>query len=364
VQGNATITDGAWHMVTYVADAGTKQIYVDGAAVALTQSAFDNADVSNFVRLGYNTDTLSSLDGNAHLQGDLDEMKFFNVSLTAQQIQQLYSANAIANSSQQYLPTNASVSLSGATAVFDLNNNDQTIGALTGVSGSVVNLGAGVLTTGGNGTSDTFAGNIIGVGGFIKTGAGSTTLNGTNTYTSSTTVAAGTLRLSGNARVPVETGPGGAILNGGTLILDYSGGTNPHNQVVTALQTGNTTAFQTGRYRTTLAMDTTKAIGWLDDGISLFRLRYTFRGDLDLSGVVDSVDFNNFVTGYGITSNASWKNGDVNYDGKVDTQDFNHLAGNFGQPSLGSPNLGSVIPEPASLGLLGLLPILALRRRP
>jgi hypothetical protein len=95
-------------------------------------------------------------------------------------------------------------------------------------------------------------------------------------------------------------------------------------------------------------------------------VRYTALGDADLSGKVDSTDFNRFVAGYGKPANALWTDGDFNYDGKVNTQDFNFLAGNFGVTVAGSvpgPVLGSVVPEPASLGSLVLLAGLFARRR-
>ncbi len=69
-----------------------------------------------------------------------------------------------------------------------------------------------------------------------------------------------------------------------------------------------------------------------------------------------------------------WANGDLNYSGKVDITDFNVLALNYGQvlaaapltdqPLLGgSVPLGTLVPEPASLGLIGLGMALGVRRR-
>jgi len=53
---------------------------------------------------------------------------------------------------------------------------------------------SGTLTTGGDGTTNTFSGVISGSGGLTKTEAGTFTLSGTNTYTGATTVSAGSLK--------------------------------------------------------------------------------------------------------------------------------------------------------------------------
>jgi autotransporter-associated beta strand protein len=69
----------------------------------------------------------------------------------------------------------------------------QTIASLAG-AGSVT-LSGGDLTTGGNGSSTRFDGVLSGSGGLVKTGAGTFTLGGANSYAGGTSVAAGTLQL-------------------------------------------------------------------------------------------------------------------------------------------------------------------------
>ena len=202
VQGNSPVTDNTWHMVTFVDSGGTKTVYVDGTAVSLSQNGFTGADTSTFTRLGFNTDTLSNLDGNVHFNGDLDEMQFFDIALSAQQIQELYTTDAVATgipSSTQYLPVATPVNITSSGAKLDLNGNNQTIGSLAGVAGSLVSLGSGVLTTGGNNTSTTFAGVISGGGGITKTGSGTFMMSGSNSYLGTTSVQGGTLRLQGQA---------------------------------------------------------------------------------------------------------------------------------------------------------------------
>jgi autotransporter-associated beta strand protein len=123
------------------------------------------------------------------------------------------------------------------------------------------------------GTSLTYAGLISGVGGLVKTDAGTLRLSGgagNNTYTGTTTVSGGTLALaktSGQNAV----GPGAILLNsGGTLLLENS------NQI------GNTTAmtlaggtFSTGTgFSETLGVLTLALDSAITLGAGLHNLRF------------------------------------------------------------------------------------------
>jgi fibronectin-binding autotransporter adhesin len=83
-----------------------------------------------------------------------------------------------------------------AGATNNLNGQAQTFGSVTG-TGSIA-LGAGALTIGSDGSSPIFGGVISGSGSLTKTGAGTLTLSGTNTYNGNTVINAGTLALSGS----------------------------------------------------------------------------------------------------------------------------------------------------------------------
>jgi len=77
-----------------------------------------------------------------------------------------------------------------------------TFGGLQGTQSLVLQNSSSTavaLTVGGNGTSTTYSGVLTGPGSLVKTGAGSLTLTGNNTYAGATTVNSGTLVLSGNA---------------------------------------------------------------------------------------------------------------------------------------------------------------------
>lgn len=124
------------------------------------------------------------------------------------------SGNAIGDTS--------AVTFAGVGATLAFNATNETVGSIasSGTDGAI-NLGANILTTGGDNTSTSYGGTISGTGGSLtKVGSGTMTLNGTNSYTGTTTVSAGTLVLGSSATlssvaVLVETG---ATLNTADLI--------------------------------------------------------------------------------------------------------------------------------------------------
>jgi hypothetical protein len=88
-------------------------------------------------------------------------------------------------------------------------------------------------------------------------------------------------------------------------------------------------------------------------------VRYTYVGDLNLDGVVNSVDFAMLASHFN-SNNAFWTDGDCNYDGRVNSLDFNALSANFGLSISPSSALGTIVPEPS---LLAVVVGLALRHR-
>lgn len=104
-----------------------------------------------------------------------------------------------------------------AGATLDLNNFNQTIGSLSGggASGGDITLGSGILTTGGNNSSTSYAGVISGSGGVTKQGSGTLTLTGANNYSGGTTVSAGTLQGS-------TTSLQGNITNNAAIVFDQA----------------------------------------------------------------------------------------------------------------------------------------------
>jgi autotransporter-associated beta strand protein len=153
-----------------------------------------------------------------------------------------------AGATNAFAQTSAFTVASGAT--LGLNNFNEIIGSLAG-AGVVTNGGAATrtLTTGGDNTSTTFSGVIqngaAGLTNLTKTGTGTQTLTGDNTYTGTTTINAG----AGNT---LQLGDGGAtgsvagnVVDNGALVIDRSntliyGGVISGAGTVTQAGTGTT----------------------------------------------------------------------------------------------------------------------------
>jgi fibronectin-binding autotransporter adhesin len=112
------------------------------------------------------------------------------------------------------------------TGTLDMNSKSETINGLSGL-GTVDNLtGIGAtLTVGNNGATSTFDGviqNAAGTLGLTKTGIGTLTLGGINTYTGDTTVSDGTLNLNDDAGFKFVIGASGTnnkVTGTGTVSL-------------------------------------------------------------------------------------------------------------------------------------------------
>ncbi|MEO8401699.1 MAG: autotransporter-associated beta strand repeat-containing protein, partial [Gammaproteobacteria bacterium] len=126
--------------------------------------------------------------------------------------------------------------LNVASAIFDLNGNNETIGSLAGggATGGNVSLGAGTLTTG-DSSNTTYAGVISGSGGLTKQGSGIFTLSGTNAYTGATSINAGTLRLGAAAVIADSSAV--SLLNVASAIFDLNG----NNETIGSLAGGGAT---------------------------------------------------------------------------------------------------------------------------
>jgi hypothetical protein len=114
-------------------------------------------------------------------------------------------------------------------------------------------------------------------------------------------------------------------------------------------------------------------------------IRYTRKGDTDLNGVVEFADLLSLAQNYdpsfdpeGEAGPKRWINGDSDYTGIVDFNDLLALAQNYGPSAITAGQYNqlvnasshgfaafavSVIPEPATLGLMAGVGLLALRRR-
>jgi len=107
---------------------------------------------------------------------------------------------------------------------------------------------------------------------------------------------------------------------------------------------------------------------------------YTLQGDVDLNRIVNGVDFGILAANFN-KSVTGWDQGDFNYDNIVNGIDFAQLAANFNKGASGAAagataadyaaldsfaaanGLLADVPEPATLGLLGVAAVSTLSRR-
>lgn len=121
-----------------------------------------------------------------------------------------------------------------ATGLLDLAGKNETVGSLAGAG--TVSLGTGTLTTGGDNSSTTFSGAILGSSNpaqivLTKLGTGTMTLSGNNTFTGETIVNGGKLIINGSQPGTVQVLNNAMLGGSGTVgtIMALSGGISPGN---------------------------------------------------------------------------------------------------------------------------------------
>jgi autotransporter-associated beta strand protein len=202
--------------VIFSATGATSNVTV-GADMNLGSITFN--DLNNAVTIGgSNTITLNSTaTGAATSAGDLG-------SVTAG------SAISVTSSANANNTINAGLAL-GAAQTWNVAS-----GKTLAVNGKVYNRG-NLLTIGGDGDA-TISGEIIGAGGLTKTSTGILTVSGNNTFTGTTTISAGTLKVGAAGAIPTPvavtstldlngqsptirylTGAGSVINSGGSAVL-------------------------------------------------------------------------------------------------------------------------------------------------
>lgn len=275
--------------------------------------------------------------------------------------------------------------LSGSKVIVSGNSTSTFYGNLTAAAASEFRVSSGTAVFFGTvtGTSNFTGGgvkifeNTATPGPLLTTGSSVVNPGGALTLPSvretSLTLEGGSVVLipgSASSRLEELTINDGTIdLNDNELIIDYDGA-SPIADIRDYLLTGamfSTTA--------NASANPTMAIGYHEnnlgsltfagqdvDGNSLM-IGYTVSGDATLDGKVNTLDFNELAGDFG-QSNRFWEDGDFNYDGFVNSVDFNALIGGYGhQVAIAAPALGTVVPEPAGLGLAIAGFILSRRRR-
>jgi autotransporter-associated beta strand protein len=203
------------------------------------------------------------------------------------------------------VPDNEPVSIL-ASGVFDLNGFSETIGSLSGETGSRVLLGTGALITGGDGTSTVFSGVISGSGAVTKNGAGTMTINGpaASTFTGPTTVQGGSLTLDFTnlaTRTNLIAGASALVLNGGALnVKGNASGTTTQTFNGLTVKPGRSAAVldANGGAATNLALGPiTRSIGGTVDFSLSARCSITTTAGNDATGILG---------GWATVSGADW----------------------------------------------------------
>jgi autotransporter-associated beta strand protein len=378
VKGSTPLTDGTWHFVAYVDNAGTKQIYTGSTtSTSLTTetmnaTGFTTADTGNSIQIGASSDNFVGPpvnDGTFPLFGSLDELKFYSGALSPSQVQTLMLTNAAgAFVPTPILPAATAVNIDTAGGTLDINGNTTTIGSLTGIAGTSVTLGSGGILTTGDSTNTAFAGVISGNGSLVKQGGGIFTLTGANTYSGGTSVTAGTLTIDTAGSVAsgsLNTSSGATLnLNGGapsTASVTSSGivniAGNPSSSVagsrtlgaITASASGGLVTIQPSAVAGKPMVLTASSLAFGDTTTAKFDLKNNElivtdtlanvrtdvqNGSLETTTTtpqqlaVGTVDLLN-----GTIEARATLLGDSDLDGKVNVADLANLAGNFGKTS-------------------------------
>jgi autotransporter-associated beta strand protein len=262
---NITGPDGVFFSNT--STAGNASINVNAAAggflTFVDSSTAGNATITTSGSgVGGTIFAATSTAGNATIVTNSGASVQFNDSSTAGAATVITNNGAVAlfqqtaNGGQARFITNAG----GTFDISLLTSGGTTVGSIEGAG--TYNLGSKQLTVGSNNLSTTLSGSLVdggfggGVGGsLVKTGTGTLTLAGTNTYSGATTVNGGNLEVNGSiantSGVTVNTGgllsgigiinpPLTTIASGGTLAPGST--TNPTG----TLTIGGNLAFQSG----------------------------------------------------------------------------------------------------------------------
>lgn len=235
----------------------------------------------------------------------------------------------------------------------------------------------------------------------IKTGSGTIVFNAANSYTGTTTIRSGTLRVThadalATSPLTVEAGGtlavadgvlmrslelslvGGLVDLGAGGILVAAGGFEAADlrAAIVAGRHGGDWAGTSGITSAT-ARDNpaTRAVGYLlqADGSALVSLAAP--GDADLNGAVSVFDLVsiNSAGGYGTGTASDWSKGDFTYDGVTNVFDLVavNTAGMYGSGRYTTPSLGAAattaVPEPSAWLLLATATFFSLgvpRKRP
>ena len=204
------------------------------------------------------------------------------------------------------------VTVNGAAAVLALGIWTDSVGAVTLTDGSITGTGTGTLTStsGFSVFNGTISAILDGSAGLTKSGDGTVTLSGANTYTGVTTINAGTLSVatinnggtSGNLGAASKA-PAKLVLGGGTL--QYTGATASTNRSFTLTNGTTSTIDVTANNLTILGAgaNTTGALTKTGAGTLTFSGANSYTGLTTISGGTLAYGANNALSTGAVTLN-------------------------------------------------------------
>src|SRR5581483_7603982 len=276
-----------------------------------------------------------------------------------------------------------------------LTGSSSYAGGTTVSAGTLTVAATGSLPAGGSVTNNA----ALKVNGNTSPGA----ITGTGTLTLGTVAGpnSNVLTLASGSGQSTQTGltvnPGSTLdLTNNSFDIHYGTNGSPDSTIRTLITSGrNGGAWNgTGITSSHAAVTSGGAVGYADgaDGVvpglaaGDELVKYTLAGDANLDGTVSFSDFQVLAENFG--ASGKWDQADFNYDGQTSFSDFQLLAENFGNTaSLSAGQISSLqsfaqdfgdnlianpsgqgftlvaVPEPASIGLLGLGALALLGRR-
>ncbi len=394
------------YLMTAIAPAGTTQVKAELATWGARGSVlWDNANL--VVTSVWNVDSSGSWSTGSNWlggsPGGVDAAARFLGAISADQtvtVDGPFTLGSLGfdNTHSYVLAGTGSLTLqtSDGAAIVDVKRGSQTIGVpiriasetkLNVLTGATLHLSAPLTIASGTSVSPS-GGGVVSYESSIDVQTGASITFGNSTHMTSLTLgAAANAKVAphgtGAAKVLTVTGLSVASdakldVTDNPFILDYTGAT-PIASVGAALHGGQLVASNPPDAQQLGYVESSKLLGpsggtfageTVDGSAVLVKL--TFGGDATMDGAVDVSDLGALATNWQTSSD--WSGGDFNYDGFVDVSDLGTLATNW-QKGVVSPagasfdeamrsvGLGGVsVPEPASVGALGMLYLAATLR--
>jgi autotransporter-associated beta strand protein len=245
--GNASITNNNVLEFYDSSAAGSATVANNGSLNFLNSSTAGSASITSSGSMRF---TQTSTAGNATIasSGSVD---FFNSSTAGSAVITNSGSlrfNQTSTAGNATLVNNAAGSVDFSSSTGPNGDGKLSAGSIAG-AGSYL-LGANELTVGSNNRSTEVSGVISGAGSLVKTGTGTLTLSGANTYAGGTTVDRGVLRVDGSTGNGMTVNANGELMGTGTVggTAVNSGGTllGGNGTAGTSLAISGNLAFQSG----------------------------------------------------------------------------------------------------------------------